>query len=487
MLTSIRIPICCGILKLPKFLLKYCIAVGLFLQTIPNLDLNANIANLSSVGTHVRSIPTDYQIPVGNPFFGSTSISNRNLSAPNFSQPVGHGLLLQHARESIRSYRHAGKPMLENMFKNFGPGREINLDDPGVWRQIHRLGVDNKNVAMGAAREMVYYQEIYNQNTLFQDVRLSVEISTASGARSDMDIFYRERFTGRSVWVEVKDYDNHTLRLNPRLQAQIERMGQFDGKSVLVCRGKVASEVKMFAARNGVIVHDQINSADLARILAHEQLLHARIQSGISITSGAIFSLVGTLNALSRLFEDSFEIDKDGYSALASDTLLSGTGTSFLARGILLSHEARLATNSIGIDSLNPRVSLTKSRVDLANNWQRNLGRAGWVFSAGFAVHEGYRIYEKDIDLRSGVSNLTGLGTAAALGIAGAKGGAIIGAIAGPLAPITSPAGAILGGIVGSYVGYFGGSSAANTAYDHFIFNNSDLAREKLIILERSL
>ncbi len=178
---------------------------------------------------------TGWQSP--NPFSGVDYAPGKELFQQRLMEATGYEAKATVAREYVTAGRHAGQPRLERMFKNFGDAYRINFDDAGVVKQITLLRSLAKNQVAGASRELVYYQKVYNNPMLFQDVRIGQPVPTEHGGTSDMDLRYRSGLTGRDTWVEVKNVRH--LQLDARLRAQLQRMGEFPGRKVLVTRGNV--------------------------------------------------------------------------------------------------------------------------------------------------------------------------------------------------------------------------------------------------------
>lgn len=303
-----------------------------------------------------------------------------------------------------------------------------------------------------------------------------------------MSPYDRERLTGRPVWIEVKDYNNKTLRLNPRLQGQLGRMAQFEGRRILVCRGTVAPEVKALAAMYRIMVYEQVRFADLPRLLVREQIVAARVGGGASMGAGAFLVLVSAHRGYDYLTDANWTIDGFTGRALTSDFLLGGPGIAFFGQGVIQWTQSGTAAESLRTRPSGTASPSTQLSAGSGGNWARGLGRGGWMLAGGFAVHEGYRMYERDIDPRTGTVQLSGLGGATAGGLAGAKVGAVIGGmLTGPAVPVGAFGGGVVGGIIGGVGGFFVGGAAGDVAYDRFKFSDAEFVKRKQQLLESSL
>lgn len=420
-----------------------------------------------------------------NPFTGLNYSSKAAVFDVRMRQAIGYEAKANVARDYVRSSPHAGTPRLERMFGNFRQSSRVDFSDLGVLKQLKRIGVENRQVVSGASRELVYYQKLYNNPALFREVQMGSPVPTARGGISDMDIRFLERASGRPVWLEIKN--NRLLTLDARIQAQIERMGAFSGRKVLVCRGTVTPQVRHLATRNGVEIVENVKSQDIVRSLARADIQAMKIGGGLTIAGGALLTGSGVYSAYARLDAADWHVDDYVRRGLTSDALLTGAGVTTMSRGAILWHQASSAAATSARSGTAGASHGAASGAAAGGGgavWTRTLGAAGWVLLAAYAGNEGYRIYVGDVDPRTGTIQLSGLGGAAALGFACAKGGAAIGAHFGPCGAVV---GGVLGGAIGGVGGYFGGREAGDLGYDHFVFSNAEFTNKKNDLLKASL
>lgn len=442
----------------------------------------------------VQSVQPVSAVAPRNSFMGLDYSSKAALFDVRMSQAIGYEAKANVARDYVRSSPHAGTPRLERMFGNFSQGGRVDFSDPGVLKQLKRIGVENRQVVSGASRELAYYQKLYNNPALFREVRMGTPVPTARGGVSDMDIRFVERASGRPVWVEIKN--NRLLTLDARIQAQIERMGAFSGRKVLVCRGTVAPQVKDLATRNGVEIIEHVKSEHLIHTLARADIQAMKIGGGVSIAGGALLTGFGVYSAYARLDAADWLVDDYVRRGLTSDALLTGAGVTTMTRGAILWHQASSAAATsakAGAAGAAQGAGTGASRGAASGAaaggggavWTKALGAAGWFLIGAYAANEGYRVYVGDVDPRTGTVQLSGLGGAAALGFACAKGGAAIGTFVG--GPVGTAIGGFVGGAIGGVGGYFGGRAAGDLGYEHFVFSNAEFAKRKQELLKASL
>lgn len=420
-----------------------------------------------------------------NPFTGLDYSSKAALFDKKMLRARGYEAKANVARDYIRSSPHAGTPRLKKMFGNFSQGSRVDFSDPGVLKQLKRIGIENRQVVSGASRELVYYQKLYNNPALFREVQMGTPVPTGRGGISDMDIRFLERVSGRPVWLEIKN--NRLLTLDARIQAQIERMGTFPGRKVLVCRGSVAPQVKHLATRNGVEIFEHVKSEHLVHTLARADIQAMKFEGGVSIAGGTLLISLGVYSAYARLNAAGWRVDDYVRRGLTSDALLTGAGVTTMARGAILWHQASSAAATSAKSGTVGASRSAASRAAISGGgtvWAKTLGTAGLVLVVAYAGNEAYRLYVGDIDPRTGTVQLSGLGGSVALGFAGAKIGVAIGA---PFGPVGIGIGGFIGGAIGGVGGYFGGCATGDLCYDHFVFSNAEFVKRKHELLKASL
>ncbi len=410
---------------------------------------------------------------VGNPFSGLPYAQKAPMLEQMLRDTRSPAEQVRIAREWVRAGRHAGVPRLGQMFKNFEPGRRIDLNDPKVIDLLKKLGSTNRNVVQGAAREMVYYQKFYN-SPLFSEVTVLRPVPTKSGVPSDQDISFRSNISGRRTWVEVKT-TKQRLALDSRLKNQIERMGEFKGRRVIISRGRVSESVKAYAKRHGVEVYENVKASKVLETIAQSDIKNVQLRAGTSLAFGVILLSHGSYRLYYTLALPG-EMDAERWRAVASDSTLIGAGGVQVTSGVLNLKLASLARQASMTRKVNPELASHMGRLQSAGKW---VGRAGWVLIVVYEGIEVYRWRAGDINTRQFAQTTGGLGTA----LGGALAGAGIGALVdGPL-----PIGEIVGGLVGGTIGFFAGRKAGDVAYEAFIFSSAEMKARKLEIMAAAL
>ncbi len=407
------------------------------------------------------------------------------------------------ARDYVRSARHAGNSRLQKMFKNFGPGYRINLNDPGVIKDISKLGVNNPNVVKGAARELAFSQKFYNSPS-FVNVKVGAPVPTAGGGISDQDITFTSRLTGGKTWLEVKDVK--ILKLNAQLKAQIDRMAGAKNiqRKIIVNRNSVDPAVKVYARQKGVEVFDNVKSGKIKDTILQQErqiTLKKKVATGSFQTALGIWLTASQVWELNKALNNSQLSEGARLRKAGSRGALTVTGAAITAKGIFnvldaeksaypnLKTAQKTIPNKQGLSKSFPKVPKS---VPVIAKYSRLLGPVAW---AGLGVYAGFeynRWRHGDINTRhlayTGASLSGGVGGALAGSKVGAKIGAGIGTALGPKGTI---AGGVIGGLAGGISGAFGGSAAAawagEKAYDHFRMSNDELNEEKLAALRESL
>lgn len=447
-------------------------------------------------GTASLALPVPGQSAMNVPAFSGAEYGTR---APLFedalSRAGSYQDKLQVVRDYVQSGRYAGKGRLENMFKKFGPGYRINLNDPGVVKDLKLLGSKNPQVVQGAARELVFYQKLYN-SPYFTDVSIGAPVPTARGGISDQDITFTSKLTGKKTWVEVKDVRN--LKLDTRIKAQIDRMAEakdFQSK-MLINRKGVDPAVKAYAEQRGIEVIDNVRSEDLIEDImrVERKILSAKKQ----IAAGSFQTAFGAWLVVSqgwqayRAFNNNQLAPGERGRLVASKGSLTVTGAAVTGKGvcnIMLGKQALQKLDAAGAQSA---ASTAPQAATPLAKYSKVLGPIAWVGLGAYAGFEANRWREGDINTRqlthTGTSLTGGVGGAMAGGKVGAKFGAGVGIVLGPKGAIV---GSVVGGVGAGVAGAFGGSFAAawagDMAYDYFRMSNDELNKGKIEALWASL
>lgn len=447
--------------------IQFIVPASSIVHTMPEINIQ-RISNTRTI------LPTSSR----NQFSGLSYQTKSHFFETRVKSAVGYDAKAQIAREYIESSRYAGKSRLHRMFNNFEDGSLVDFNDPGVIKLIKKMATDNPKVVAGASRELVYYQKLYNTPELFSSVKVGTPVPTDRGGISDMDVTYIDRITGRRVWLEVKN--NRHLVMDARLKAQMERMGSFKERKVLVCRGSVSPKVKQFAKHLNIEVIENVSSKELVSSVASKNIQAMKISGGMTIAGGVLLSGFSVYSAYNRLDAADWIVDDPLRRGLTSDALLTGAGIATTSKGAIQLRQALDIAKRAQTGSAKGAVS----KISIAGGKAGWLGPAGWIFLVAYACNEGYLIYVGDIDPRTGTIHLSGLAGATAASISAAKTGALIGSFLGPKGTIL---GGFIGGTIGGISGYFCGNTLGELWYEHFVFSNEEFVKQKLDFLEASL
>jgi len=421
-----------------------------------------------------------------NAFSGLSYDARSRLFDSMLQQSVGKNYpeRIKIVQDYVEAGRYAGKPRLERMFKNFGDGYRVNLDDPGVIKNIRRLGVDGRkglwdkmqmtgsaslgarNQVQGASRELAYYQKLYNSPRSFTSVRMGAPVKTMRGGVSDMDVTFSSRATGRRVWLEVKS--NRKLELDARTLAQLDRMAKFKGQRLVASSGRVAAGYMAAAEARGVTVMDNVKSGELVSRLERE-LGGQRAAAGRAGMRQAV-SGAATRNSFA-----------------GGNRIAARPATARLRVG-----SAAARNGGVAIRSVAPGAGAA-ARNGAGVVVARLAGAAGAVITVGNGAYVTWKVHRGDLDPRTGTRKLSGIAGSVGGGTVGYAGGSVLGgicgfAIAGPPGAATGVVvGKVVGSVVGGAAGYYAGDQVGNFCYDKFRFSNKEFARQQAEIRRRSL
>lgn len=421
-------------------------------------------------------------------------ISKKNIDLPKYpqikaefdnqwSKAITKDQKLKVFRETIGKGRHSGRPILNNMFKNFDPEFfRLDPDLPGLDKIIKLIASDNSKKSIGHAREILYANSIESDGRFkmlsFGEERKYPNLNSPQGSSSKLitkgeaDLLFIHKETGQKVRMEVKKTNLRSQRANiNKYKSQIIKMAyDFRTKGeiqIFVNRHEILPELKEFAKKHGVQIAENVSSKSNAKPptqsidkiidkLDKDIIRQARFSALTGLTMQASMGICFAILSANKLKNSiqnndgsdisSFRIAKDGISFVG--------GLSF-------------ASGQVGNLALkNPKWENSKS----LKIFSKYAGRMGIAFAAlgeAFEIIEFARGYKTPREFYRGQTSIVA-------GVGGGAGGAYIGAVI--CAPIFPPFGSIVGGILFGVGGGFLGSTVADKTVDQiYYFNDQKL------------
>lgn len=373
-------------------------------------------------------------------------------------------------RQTVRQGRHSGDRRLFNQFKNFGGDFAFDTDLPGLRQSILYLASDNRNVAMGAARTL-RYAGVINGDARFEFTGLNRVIENAAG-KTDADLLFRHKQTGKSVRIEVKEWSPQAQRANlRRAETQFRKMAEdrrVTGRlQAWVNRRGNTPRIESLGKKYGIPVYANVATGKtaykpgqmtLAKVLndtdRRATFFPRTISGGLELGLGAYQLWVAGPEMWNEL---ELLLDPDRADQ-ASRARLGQQGSLALGGGLL--------TMSGGIKSLDTiskilkfqKLSSLSTRLSGLSRWSGRLGVGVTLLASGFVVGQYYR---GDLTDRQFTQILSPMGGGVLGGLGGGWGGAALGSWVGFMCG--GPFGAGIGGTIGAILGGFGGGYAGSS------------------------
>ena len=355
-------------------------------------------------------------------------------------------------RETVRRGRFSGDPRLNRMFDNFDGDFSFNPDLPGLRTAVRLSASENRNVVRGSVRTL-RYAGVLNGDNRFELTSLNGLTKTLSG-KTDSDIEFRHRGTGRIGRIEVKELSPETQRRNIRkIELQIKKMAEdrrdTGRMQVWINRRRNIPEIEALGRRYGITVYGDIATGRVAlkdgqpslRLvldhLDHQVRMRMAVSGGAQLGFGLFQVVASGSEAWSELqtLIDNDRIDMASLIRLGQHLSMTAAGMSFSFSGSVQ------VAQSFGSVSKLARLS----------RWSGRLGIGLTLVAGGFVAwqYQNGQLTDRAFN-RSWVS----MGGGVVLGAGGAWGGALTGAAVGSM---FGPAGTAVGGLVGGLAGGFGG------------------------------
>jgi hypothetical protein len=385
-------------------------------------------------------------------------------------------------RDQVREGRY-GQRGLNNLFKNFEGAGYIDPTIPGVTKNLNALNSLSWQQAKGAARTLLYGTKVY-EDPRFQLVAVDQPVNAPYG-RTDKDLVLRDKLTGQSSRIEVKDVKPASQRADlDRIKGQIGKMAaefrQTGELPVWVNRRETIPAIKEYARQNGVAVYDNIPAKDFHDKILNKIKTASDLKTRSSLAGGAGEMGIG----IWMLAQSAPETLADLEDVLNSDTRnkqdvlqLGEHGTMSLSA---ISLSAAGASRLIGYSRLVSNVR-TLNELGAVSKWGGRAGVALFLVSEGFVIAEWQ---SGGLNDRQFYTIQGGLGG----GLAGGAGGTAVGAwIGGGLGALcvgfeefTVPAGVAIGGVMGGVGGGFGGSSLGAGAVDRIYQSKDEVQKAEI-------
>ena len=387
-------------------------------------------------------------------------------------------------RDQVREGRY-GQRGLNNLFQNFEGKGYIEPTIPGVTKNVIALNSLSWQQAQGARRTLLYATKVY-QDPRFQLVAVDQPVNALYG-RTDKDLVLRDKLTGQSSRIEVKDVKPASQRADlERIKGQIGKMAaefrQSGELPVWVNRRETIPAIKEYARQNGVAVYDNIPAKDFHDKVLNEIKTASELKTRSSLVGGAGEMGIG----IWMLTQSAPETLADLQDVLNSDTQNKQDVLRLGEHGAMslsaISVSAAGASRLIGYSRLVSNVR-TLNGLGSVSKWGGRAGVALFLISEGFVIAEWQtgglndrQFYTIQGGLGGGLAGGVG-GTVTGQWIGGGIGLAVAGGPEDPLAAITVPVGAGVGGFIGGLVGGIGGSSLGAGAVDR-IYQSKDEAQK---------
>ena len=356
------------------------------------------------------------------------------------------------------------------MFKNFDGEFAFNPDLAGFRQLTSFQASDNRYVVKGAART-IRYAGVINGDSRYELTGLNQPLKNAAG-KTDADILFRHKETGKNVRMEVKSWSARTQKANLKgAEAQFRKMA-------------VDQRV---SGRLQVWVNDEPNIPPIEALGKKYRItIYGNVATGKRTSKPGQMTLAKVLNDtdrraafFSRNIGGSFEIGLGAYQLWvagrgawneleilldpdradqASWEHLGQQGSLALGGGLLTVSGGIKLTDALGEVLKIQRLSSLSSKLSGLSRWSGRLGVGVTLLAGGFVAWEYYRGGLTD---RQFTQVLLPLGGGLLGGAGGAWGGAALGSWVGFLCG--GPVGAGIGGTIGAIVGGFGGGYAGSS------------------------
>lgn len=277
-----------------------------------------------------------------------------------------------------------GERGLQRIFNNFEGRLALDPRIPGVERNVRLLASSSMSQRKGYVREVLYAANIHADRR-FELVEMGRKLDRPWG-KTDADILFRHKKTGRVIRLEVKDYSLRSQVTNEaKLKHQISKMAKearlTGEQQIWINRRSVTPEIRRYATRRGVVV--------LANVGTGRQLPVGTTRFSDALTRIEQSVAATPANASRRSPQGVFPVAR--VATVNLNNLVRGTAaTRALRHGMARASSGRSTWGSIGSrlsSSQAPRiasglalVTVTIFAADLATDWMDH--RRGMISSA---------------------------------------------------------------------------------------------------------
>jgi hypothetical protein len=377
---------------------------------------------------------------------------------------------LEAMRQWVRESRY-GQQGLDRIFKNFEGQYSLDLEIPGVEKNLRFLNSPSPQQAKGARRNLLYTTKAYN-DPRFEVLGTDTPVRTDIG-KTDIDLHVRHVETGIDCWVEIKDVSPDSQRADlDRIETQLEKIASECQKTGIrpawVNRQETIPEIKEYALQRGIAVRDGVTQEQFGLVLddldSDCQSAPSRDWALRSWAFGTVDLAAGfylTLESAPAVWHDVRQLEIN--PASVNSWLRLGQHSSFSATGVSMTlagagqFASRLGGSAAWVGSLGE-----------IGEWAGPGGLGLYVVGSGFeeaSTAWGWR--QGTISRRQFVTTSTSVGT----GLGFAAAGIIIGTCIEP------GGGTVAGAAIGAFVGWPASMGTTYLVDRHF--DNLDSAQQK--------